>query len=107
MNCSFYFNFIRQFSFLRRSRLIKSRLSNSDVVISNRLRGLGSAEGQSLTFPIDFDGRPYNTLTLPCERVIGCILSCTPTSSGLVILIFDLLTNTCDIFTGKADSISL
>jgi len=23
-----------------------------------------------LPFPIDFDGRPYNTLTLPCERVI-------------------------------------
>jgi len=23
-----------------------------------------------LLFPIDFDGRPYNTLTLPCERVI-------------------------------------
>ena len=36
----------------------------------DRLRGLGSAEGQSLPFPIDFDGRPYNTLTLPCERVI-------------------------------------
>jgi len=23
-----------------------------------------------LPFPIDFDGRPYNTVTLPCERVI-------------------------------------
>jgi len=23
-----------------------------------------------LPSPIDFDGRPYNTLTLPCERVI-------------------------------------
>ena len=23
-----------------------------------------------MPFPIDFDGRPYNTLTLPCERVI-------------------------------------
>jgi len=21
-----------------------------------------------LPFPIDFDGRPYNTLTVPCER---------------------------------------
>jgi len=41
----------------------------------NRLRGLGSAEGQSLPFPIDFDGRPYNTLTLPCER--GKLLFCT------------------------------
>jgi len=31
---------------------------------------LASAEGQILPFPIDFDGRPYNTLTLPCKRVI-------------------------------------
>ena len=39
----------------------------------DRLRDLGSAEGQSLPFPIDFDGRPYNTLTLPCERVITLV----------------------------------
>jgi len=26
-----------------------------------------------LPFPIDFDGRPYNTLTLPCKRVIMII----------------------------------
>jgi len=36
----------------------------------HRFRGSASAEGQILPFPIDFDGRPYNTLTLPCERVI-------------------------------------
>jgi len=36
----------------------------------DRLRGLASAEGQILPSPIDFDGRPYNTLTLPCERVM-------------------------------------
>jgi len=36
----------------------------------DRLRGLASAEAQILAFPIDFDGRPYNTLTLPCERVM-------------------------------------
>ena len=47
----------------------------SDVITcfkfgDDRLRGLASAEGQILPFPIDFDGRPYNTLTLPCERVI-------------------------------------
>jgi len=35
-----------------------------------QFRGLVSAEGQILPFPIDFDSRPYNTLTLPCERVI-------------------------------------
>jgi len=38
---------------------------------NDRLMGLGSAEGQILPFPVDFDGRPYNTLTLPCERVIS------------------------------------
>jgi len=36
----------------------------------DRFRGFALAEGQILPFPIDFDGRPYNTLTLPCERVI-------------------------------------
>jgi len=25
--------------------------------------------GSNFAIPIDFDGRPYNTLTLPCERV--------------------------------------
>ena len=34
----------------------------------DRLNGLGSAEGQSSPVPVDFDGRPYNTLTLPCEQ---------------------------------------
>jgi len=29
------------------------------------------AGGQNLPFSIDFDRRPYNTLALPCERVIG------------------------------------
>jgi len=33
----------------------------------DRLRGLASAEGQILPFFIEFDGRPYNTFTLPCE----------------------------------------
>ena len=39
----------------------------------DRFRGLASAEGQILPFPIDFDGCPYNTLTLtlPCERMIS------------------------------------
>jgi len=39
----------------------------------DRLRGLASAEGQILPFDIDFDCRPYNTLTLPCECVIFTI----------------------------------
>ena len=33
------------------------------------LRGSGVVAGQISAFPIDFAGRPYNTLTL-CERVI-------------------------------------
>ena len=36
----------------------------------DRLRGLGVVAGQISAFPIDFVGRPYNTLTLPCERVM-------------------------------------
>jgi len=36
----------------------------------DRLRGSGVVAGQISAFPIDFVGRPYNTLTLPCERVM-------------------------------------
>ena len=46
----------------------------------DRFRGLASAEGQIVPFPIDFDGRPYNTLTLPCERVMSRTCSVADTS---------------------------
>jgi len=36
----------------------------------HRLRGLWVAGGQISPSPIDFHRRPYNTLALPCERVI-------------------------------------
>ena len=36
----------------------------------DRLRGSGVLAGQISAFPIDFAGRPNNTLTLLCERVI-------------------------------------
>ena len=36
----------------------------------DRLIGSGVVAGQISALPIDFAGRPYNTLTLPCERVI-------------------------------------
>ena len=36
----------------------------------DRLRGSGVVAGQISAFPIDSAGRPYNTLTLPCECVI-------------------------------------
>ena len=35
-----------------------------------RLRGFWVAGGQIFPSPIDFHRRPYNTLALPCERVI-------------------------------------
>ena len=41
----------------------------------DRLTGSGVVAGQISAFPIDFAGRPYNTVTLPCERVI-CCFSC-------------------------------
>ena len=43
--------------------------------VDDRLRGLGVVAGQISAFPIDFAGRPYNTLTLPCERVIVIFMS--------------------------------
>ena len=40
----------------------------------DRLRGSGVVAGQISAFPIDFAGRPYNTLTLPCERVMYLLI---------------------------------
>ena len=43
----------------------------------DRLRDSGVVAGQISAFPIDFAGRPYNTLTLPCERVIcSSLITC-------------------------------
>jgi len=36
----------------------------------HRLRGFWVAGGQICPSPIDFHRRPYNTLALPCERVM-------------------------------------
>ena len=36
----------------------------------HRLRGFWVAGGQISPSPIDFHRRPYNTLALPCERVM-------------------------------------
>jgi len=40
----------------------------------DRLRGSEVVAGQISAFPIDFAGRFYNSLTLPCKRVI-CIFT--------------------------------
>jgi len=47
----------------------------------DRLRGLGVARGRISRFHIDLRRRPYNTLALPCECVIG----------GLSVTTFTLL----------------
>jgi len=39
----------------------------------HRLRGFCVAGGQISPSPIDFHRRPYNTLALPCERVMFAI----------------------------------
>ena len=50
----------------------------------DRLRGSGVVAAQISAFPIDFAGRPYNTLTLPCERVIiGVLMQC------IIVIIVD------------------
>ena len=41
----------------------------------HRLRGFWVAGGQISPSPIDFHRRPYNTLALPCERVISSGIS--------------------------------
>jgi len=37
----------------------------------HQIRGVWVAGGQISPSPIDFHRRPYNTLALPCERVIN------------------------------------
>ena len=48
----------------------------------HRLRGFRVAGGQISPFPIDFHRRPYNTLALPCERVINKISSSYLSNQG-------------------------
>jgi len=36
-----------------------------------------------MAFPIDFAGRPYNTFTLPCERVILQCFNTVGWASGM------------------------
>jgi len=40
---------------------------NPANLFENRPTGFGAGRSRNLAFPIDFAGRPYNTLTLPCE----------------------------------------
>ena len=40
---------------------------NPAKFFENRPKGFGATRPRNLAFPIDFAGRTYNTLTLPCE----------------------------------------
>ena len=40
------------------------------ITLKRHLRGSGVVAGEISAFPIDFAGRPYNTLTLPSQRVM-------------------------------------
>ena len=40
------------------------------IFCDDLLRGTWMVAGKSSAFPIDFDGRPYDTFTLLCERVM-------------------------------------
>jgi len=46
---------------------------NRAIVFENRPKGFGAGRPGNKAFPIHFAGRPYNTLTLPCERVIDFV----------------------------------
>jgi len=46
-------------------------LINRAKFSEKRPKGFSAGRPQNMAFYIDFAGRPYNTLTLPCERVIG------------------------------------
>ena len=50
----------------------------------HRLRGFWVARGQISPSPIDFHRRPYNTLALPCERVIRIMLSLLTLTADIV-----------------------
>ena len=53
----------------------------------HRLRGFWVAGGQISPSPIDFHRRPYNTVALPCERVIMLMPSVHNTFSALTLLV--------------------
>jgi len=48
----------------------------------HRLRGFWAAGGQISPSPFDFHRRPYNTLALPCERVVSYVDPKAPGSFG-------------------------
>ena len=47
-----------------------SDVINAAKFVENRSKDFGAGRPRNMAFPIDFAGRPYNTLTLVCERVI-------------------------------------
>ena len=56
----------------------------------HRLRGFWLAGGQISPSPIDFHRRPYNTLALPCERVMDNL-------QFLVLVFAVLMSKLCNV----------
>ena len=54
----------------------------------HRLKGFWVAGGQISPSPIDFHRRPYNTLALPCERVIRAELAALASKFGVKLYTF-------------------
>jgi len=71
----------------------------------DRLRGSGAVAGQISAFPIDFVGRPYNTLTLPCERVIQSVTAFVLASVRSVNVIIFHMHSTAGLDATFADSV--
>ena len=62
----------------------------------DRFRGLVSAECQILPFSIEFDGRPYNSHKILCERVMkGLVADQLYTRSQAVARIADRTAKNC------------
>ena len=51
----------------------------------HRLRGSRVAGGQISPSPIDFHRRPYNTLALPCERVMILVFFWELKATGMFV----------------------
>jgi len=47
---------------------------NRAIFFENRPKGFRAGRPRNLAFPIDFAGRRYNTLTLPCQVWSGHVL---------------------------------
>ena len=67
----------------------------------HRLRGFWVAGGQISQSPIDFHRRPYNTLALPCERVIDKLQFLVLIFAVLLAKLWNVLSCNYKIYLGS------